>query len=117
LLGTQGADGVGEQCGDDAEEVLHVGESGVGVKSGFVEPFGVNGEGERFADGLEEMNAEAAGFGTSGGDDAEQFIAELLFFVGEGFEADEDVKRHGWHGIVTRNAGKWPGVSGDKEFE
>lgn len=95
LRGTQGADGVREQGGDDAEEVLHVREFGVGVKGGFIEPFGVDGEGERFADGLEEMNAETAGFGARGDNDAEQFAAEWLLFAGKRFEADEDVERHG----------------------
>jgi len=67
----------------------------MGVEGGFVEPFGMNGEGERLADGLEEMNAETAGLGAGGGDDAEQFVEKLLFFARERFKADEDVKRHG----------------------
>lgn len=80
---------------DDTEEVLHVREVGVSVEGGFIEPFGVDREGEGRADGLEKMDAEAAGFGTGGDDDAEEFVAELLFFAGQGFEADEEVEGHG----------------------
>ena len=67
----------------------------MGVEGGFVEPFGMNGEGERLADGLEEMNAETAMLGAGSGGDTEQFFAQLLFFARERFEADEDVERHG----------------------
>jgi len=67
----------------------------MGVESGFIEPFGMDREGEWVADGLEEMNAEADKLGAGGGDDAEQFVAKLLFFAGERFKADEDVKGHG----------------------
>lgn len=86
---------MGEQRRDDGEKTLHVGKAGVGVEGGFVQPLGMNGKDEWLADGLEEMNDEAAGFGAGGADDAEQFIAELLLLAGERFEADEDVKRHG----------------------
>lgn len=95
MQGAKGLEGMREETRDDAEEVSHVGELGVGVEGRFVEPFGVNGEGERFAKGLEEMNAKAAGFAARGGDNAPQFLAELLVLAGDGFEAEKDVEGHG----------------------
>lgn len=101
LVGAEGLDGMRDESGDDTQEVLHVGECGVGVEGGLIEPFGMNGKRERFADGLEKVDPEAAGFGASGGDNAEQFVAKLVLFAGDGFEADEDVERHRWRGIVA----------------
>jgi len=72
-----------------------VGEFGVGVEGVFVDPFGMDEKGELAADGLEEMDSEAAGLGACGFEDANQLVEELLFFACEGFEADEDMKRHG----------------------
>jgi hypothetical protein len=95
LLGADAVHRMGDEFADDGEETDHVGELDVRVEGGFVAPFGVNVEDERRADGFEEVDTEAAGFGARGLENAEQFVAELLVLAGSRFETDESVKGHG----------------------
>lgn len=94
LLSTERLDGVRDECGYDAYEMLQVRKFRVGVEGSFVEPFGMDGENGRFANGLEEVDAEAAGFAARRGDDPGEFVAELLLFARAGLEADKYVQRH-----------------------
>lgn len=67
----------------------------MGIEGGLVYPFRVNVENQGVAQGFEEMNADAAGFGARRLQEQSQFFAELLLFPRDWFETNKGMQRQG----------------------
>jgi hypothetical protein len=94
LAEADAADFVGEEALGGFEEADGVGQLGVMVEGGFVDPFGMDGEREGLADGFVDEEREAAGFGARWGVDAEEFVAEFVSSAGQGLEMNDGVEGH-----------------------
>jgi len=68
---------MGEEAFDRAGEALGVGQGGMRVEGGFVDPRGVDEVDQGRAGGLVEMDAQAAGFGAGRREDAREFVTHL----------------------------------------
>ena len=64
-------------------------------EGGFIDPLGIDREDDRFPQGLKNVDAKAAGFGTRRSVDAQQLFTERGFLARLRLEADDEVKGHG----------------------
>jgi hypothetical protein len=80
-----------QQCLRGFDEADRVRQQGVSLERGFVYPFGVNRELNRFMERFEDMKRHAAGLGAAGRDHAQYFLAKLGGPAGTRFEANDKV--------------------------
>ncbi len=85
---------MGYEIADEAQEALHVRELRVRVEGSFINPLGVNKEGQRIARGLVEMDTNATRFGARGLQNQNQLVVKLLPLSSYGLKANKNVKRH-----------------------
>jgi hypothetical protein len=85
-------DGAAGQFFDGSNEARCVGQAGMMLEGGFVEPFGVDREDGRVAERFEETHGEAAGLGSRRGGDAQQRLAKSCFVARQRLEVSEKVE-------------------------
>ncbi len=78
----------------EAQEALHVREMRMGIEGSFVNPLGVNKEGQRIARGLVEVDTNATRLGSCGLQNQYQLVVKLLPLLSYGLKPNKNVKRH-----------------------
>ncbi len=94
MFGAHGLQRMSYQFAYEAQEALHVREMRMGIEGSFVNPLGVNKEGQRIAGGLVEMDTNATRFGARGLQNQNQLVVKLLPLSSYGLKANKNVKRH-----------------------
>src|SRR5260370_16694471 len=78
----------------EARDALHVREMGMGIEGSFVNPLGVNKEGQRIARGLVEVDTNATRLGSCGLQNQYQLVVKLLPIFRYGHKSNKNVNRH-----------------------